>query len=163
MHSDLLAIVLLQFWFCRDHLLTIRPMGKLFPNNPNSSTFLSICPKQQHHTLNGTVFLQKLASWLFFHHHTNRPQNTRTDWGVSGILFKVKHGTQLQANGSGLLGTQLASCSIMQKDGKTFFCALLTSEPAALKCRYGACWPASQLASPQEFFMLQSPSESSFS
>lgn len=42
----------------------------------------------------------------------------------------------------------------------SFFCALLTGEPEALKCGYGARWLASQPASNQEF-TSQAPGESS--
>lgn len=46
-------------------------------------------------------FLQKLVSWLFLQLHTDSPQHTRTNQGVSGILFTGKPRTQLQERGWG--------------------------------------------------------------
>lgn len=62
MHSDLLTVVLLQFWFSSDHLWTVHPSASSPPpSNPNSSIFLSTCPEQRLHTLIDTVFFYK--SW----------------------------------------------------------------------------------------------------
>lgn len=66
----------------------------------------------------GTVFLQKLVSWLFLQLHTDSPQHTRTDSDVSGILFLGKLRTRLQECGWGFRAHSLLaapSCGKMAR------------------------------------------------
>lgn len=163
MHSDLLAIVLLQFWFCRDHLLTIYPSVSFSPTILILPYFF---PFVQNNSIAPLMVLFSYKNWpLGF-------SSTTTQIG-SSILGQIEvfqvfcSRSSMEPNcrqmDQGFWASSLLPVPSCRKMARLFFCALLTSEPAALKCRCGACWPASQLASHQEFFMPQAPGESSFS
>lgn len=154
-HSDLLAIVLLQLWFCSDYLFKIHPLGRFFPpNNPSSSVFLSFHPKRE-----------RLPPYRYCFPIKNRPPGFsstttligpayRTDWGCTD---RIVHGQAHGPTAGKRIRASWPPASLPAPHGpggdEKWPCCALPSEPEALQCRCGARWPAGH----QDFFTSWTP------
>ena len=161
-HSDLLAIVLLQLWFCSDYFLKIHPSASFIP------PIILVLPYFFPFLQNDSVAPLKV---LFS--YKNRPPGFSSTTtvicpsvlGVTEVIqtveFKVERTAQLQASESGLPGTPpcslLNSCQEMVRSDAS---SVRFEQASPRHSRAGVVptgQPASQPASHQEFFTSWTP------